>query len=46
VPAGFTGTGLPVGLQLVGPWYAEDQLLGAAARLEAIHAWHERRPPI
>jgi len=46
VPAGFTENGLPVGLQLVGPWYAEERLLGVASRLEAIHAWHERRPPI
>jgi aspartyl-tRNA(Asn)/glutamyl-tRNA(Gln) amidotransferase subunit A len=46
VPAGFTEDGLPVGLQLVGPWYAEEQLLSVASRLEALHAWHERRPSI
>jgi aspartyl-tRNA(Asn)/glutamyl-tRNA(Gln) amidotransferase subunit A len=46
VPAGFTENGLPVGLQFVGPWYAEERLLGLASRLETIHAWHERRPAI
>jgi aspartyl-tRNA(Asn)/glutamyl-tRNA(Gln) amidotransferase subunit A len=46
VPAGFTEDGLPVGLQLVGPWYGEVRLLSVASRLEALHPWHERRPPI
>jgi aspartyl-tRNA(Asn)/glutamyl-tRNA(Gln) amidotransferase subunit A len=46
VPAGFTESGLPVGLQLIGPWFAEAQLLSLAALLERISPWHERRPPI
>jgi len=45
-PAGFTTGGLPVGLQLIGPWFAEEQLLRLAALLETISPWHERRPPI
>jgi aspartyl-tRNA(Asn)/glutamyl-tRNA(Gln) amidotransferase subunit A len=45
-PAGFTDDGLPVGLQLIGPWFAEERLLGLAALLETIAPWHERRPPI
>jgi aspartyl-tRNA(Asn)/glutamyl-tRNA(Gln) amidotransferase subunit A len=45
VPAGFTTDGLPVGLQLVGPWFAEERLLRLAALLEAIAPWYERRPP-
>jgi aspartyl-tRNA(Asn)/glutamyl-tRNA(Gln) amidotransferase subunit A len=45
-PAGFTKAGLPVGLQLVGPWFGEDRLLGLATTVEAAFAWHERRPPI
>lgn len=43
-PAGFSTGGLPVGVQLIGPWFAEKQLLRAAALLEAISPWHERRP--
>jgi aspartyl-tRNA(Asn)/glutamyl-tRNA(Gln) amidotransferase subunit A len=45
VPAGFTPDELPVGLQLIGPWFAEDRLLRLAALLEAVEPWHERRPP-
>lgn len=35
LPCGFTGDGLPVGLQMVGPLRGEAQLLGHAAALEA-----------
>ncbi|WP_270933525.1 amidase [Falsiroseomonas oryzae] len=35
VPAGFTASRLPVGLQLIGPWHGEDALLDLAACLEA-----------
>lgn len=34
IPAGFTASGLPVGLQLVGPPRGEAKLLAIAARLE------------
>jgi aspartyl-tRNA(Asn)/glutamyl-tRNA(Gln) amidotransferase subunit A len=46
VPAGFTADGLPVGLQLVGPWFGEQRLLQVAAVLEKINDWPARRPPI
>jgi aspartyl-tRNA(Asn)/glutamyl-tRNA(Gln) amidotransferase subunit A len=36
VPAGFTSDGLPVGLQIVGPKYAEALVLRAAKAFEAI----------
>lgn len=35
VPAGRTENNLPVGLQLVGPWFAEGSLLALASCLEA-----------
>lgn len=35
LPCGFTGSGLPVGLQMVGRWRGEAALLSAAAALEA-----------
>jgi aspartyl-tRNA(Asn)/glutamyl-tRNA(Gln) amidotransferase subunit A len=44
VPAGFTTAGLPVGLQLVGPWFGERLLLDVAALLERTTGWTERRP--
>ena len=35
LPCGFTETGLPVGLQMIGPLHGEDRLLPFAAALEA-----------
>jgi amidase len=37
LPCGFTASGLPVGLQLVGPPRGEAAVLAAAARYEAAH---------
>lgn len=44
-PAGFTADGLPVGLQIVGPWRADAAVLRASAAFEQIAPWSERRPP-
>ena len=44
--AGFTADGMPVGLQIVGPWHAEDRLIRAGAELEAARPWNDRRPPL
>lgn len=46
VPVGFTESGLPVGLQLVGAWDAERRILDVAALLEARRAFASKRPPI
>ncbi|POX61062.1 amidase [Streptomyces sp. Ru62] len=45
VPAGFTGPGLPVGAQLLGPADSEPLLVSLAAQLEAELRWHELWPP-
>lgn len=45
-PAGFTDTGLPVGLQLVAPDGHDLALLDAAHALEQATDWHRRRPPL
>ena len=45
VPAGFTKSGLPVGLQIVGRWRDEAGVLRAAAAFESAQPWADRRPP-
>lgn len=39
VPAGFTSTGFPVGLQIVGPRFGDDQVLLVARGLEVASPW-------
>ena len=43
LPAGFVA-GLPVGLQLAAPAFAEGRLLAAASALEGASDWHRARP--
>ena len=45
VPAGFTASGLPVGLQVVGRRHDERTVLAASAAFEAAAPWTARRPP-
>ncbi|MEC3978640.1 amidase [Amycolatopsis sp. H20-H5] len=42
IPAGQTSTGLPVGLQLVGPRHSDDLVLAVAKLLEEIRPWSPR----
>ena len=44
VPAGFGAYGMPVGLQLIGNYFKEAQLLGAAHRYQVATDWHMRQP--
>jgi aspartyl-tRNA(Asn)/glutamyl-tRNA(Gln) amidotransferase subunit A len=46
VPCGWSGAGLPVGLQIVGPRFAEGRVLRAAAAFEEAQPWADRRPPV
>jgi amidase len=46
VPAGWTSTGLPVGLQVVAPRRREDLLFRIAEELERRRPWGDRRPPV
>jgi amidase len=46
VPCGFTRSGLPVGLQIVGRWRDEVGVLRAAAAFEPAQPWADRRPAI
>ena len=44
VPAGFGAHGMPVGLQLIGNYFKEAQLLGTAHRFQMATDWHQRKP--
>ena len=46
VPVGFTSSGLPVGLQIVGRRHGERAVLAASAALEAAMPWAARRPGV
>ena len=45
VPCGFV-EGLPVGLAIVGPRFAEATVLRLAHAFQAVTDWHEQRPPL
>jgi aspartyl-tRNA(Asn)/glutamyl-tRNA(Gln) amidotransferase subunit A len=44
LPCGRTRSGLPIGLQLLAPAFAEETLLRTARVFERATDWHERRP--
>ena len=46
VPCGFTGDGLPVGLQIVAPRFRDLEVLQASAAYEAAAPWADRKPPL
>ncbi len=46
VPAGFGAGGMPVGLQLIGNYFKEAQLLGAAHQFQLATDWHTRAPGV
>jgi aspartyl-tRNA(Asn)/glutamyl-tRNA(Gln) amidotransferase subunit A len=45
VPCGFTESGLPIGLQIIGPHWGEARVLQVANAYEQATAWHKRQPP-
>ncbi len=46
IPCGFDRNGLPIGLQLQGPAFAEARLLDVAHRFQQATDWHRRIPPM
>jgi len=46
VPCGFTSAGLPVGLMIAGPRFAEAKVLALARAFEQATEFHKRKPPI
>jgi aspartyl-tRNA(Asn)/glutamyl-tRNA(Gln) amidotransferase subunit A len=45
VPCGFTQSGLPVGMQITGPWGDEPTILRLAHAYQDATDWHKRRLP-
>ena len=45
IPCGFTPSGLPIGLQIIGPHWGEAKVLQLAHAYEQATAWHKREPP-
>ena len=46
VPCGFTGAGLPVGLQISGAQFAESTVLALAHAYQQATEWHSKRPAL
>jgi aspartyl-tRNA(Asn)/glutamyl-tRNA(Gln) amidotransferase subunit A len=46
LPGGSSSGGLPIGIQLVGPPFAEETLLRAARMFERETPWHTKRPAL
>ena len=45
VPVGMSSGGIPIGMQIVGPWHSEGRLLAVAAAVERLMPWADRWPP-
>ena len=43
-PCGFGKDNMPVGLQLIGPWFGEAKMLNAAHQYQQATDWHLRMP--
>jgi len=46
IPCGFGQGNMPVGLQIVGPWFAEARMLNVAHQYQRATDWHARMPPV
>ncbi len=46
LPCGFTKEGMPIGLMIAGPHFAEGKVLALAYAYQQTTDWHKRRPPL
>lgn len=46
LPCGFTRDGLPIGLQIIGPQFAESQILNVAYQYEQATDWTKEKPKL
>jgi aspartyl-tRNA(Asn)/glutamyl-tRNA(Gln) amidotransferase subunit A len=44
IPCGFGTADMPVGLQLIGPWFGEAKMLNVAHQYQQATDWHTRMP--
>ena len=46
IPCGFSGNGRPVGLQIIGNYFAEAKMLNVAHQYQLATDWHQRIPEL
>ena len=46
VPIGISPEGMPMGMQLIGNWFADQTVLNAAVAYQSVTDWHTRRPAL
>lgn len=46
LPAGFSANGLPIGVQLIGSYFAEARLLNIAHQMQQHSDWHQKAPSL
>jgi aspartyl-tRNA(Asn)/glutamyl-tRNA(Gln) amidotransferase subunit A len=46
IPGGFTVSGLPLGIQIVGAQGGERAVLGLARHFQSATRWHTQHPPL
>ena len=45
IPAGFTGSGLPIGLHMITPYLQEAKMLNIAHQFQQVTDWHKQAAP-
>ena len=46
LPCGINAEGMPIGMQLIGAWFADQTVLNTACAYQGATDWHTRRPAI
>jgi aspartyl-tRNA(Asn)/glutamyl-tRNA(Gln) amidotransferase subunit A len=46
LPCGIDTEGMPIGMQLIGAWFADQTVLNTACAYQSTTDWHTRRPEI
>jgi aspartyl-tRNA(Asn)/glutamyl-tRNA(Gln) amidotransferase subunit A len=46
LPCGISPENMPIGMQLIGAWFADQTVLNTALAFQSMTDWHKRRPAI